>query len=96
LLDVGADAYHFGDAIDIKKILPEMPEDVLVLGNISPASQFLNGTVESIYSAATEVLQACSNHKNFVISSGCDIPPMSRWENIDSFFKAVKDFYNER
>ncbi|MDR0494924.1 MAG: hypothetical protein LBG95_04780, partial [Treponema sp.] len=51
------------------------------------------GTPESVYAATTELLRECSKYRNFVISSGCDIPPMSPWENIDSFYKAVRDFY---
>ena len=35
----------------------------------------------------------CCKYPNFVISSGCDIPPMSSWENIDAFFRAVDEFY---
>ena len=92
LIDIGADAYHFGDAVDIKKNLEGMPPDVLVMGNVSPSAQFRNGTPESIYAVTTEVLEKCSVHKNFIISSGCDIPPMSPWANIDSFFKAVDDY----
>ncbi|MDR0472603.1 MAG: uroporphyrinogen decarboxylase family protein [Treponema sp.] len=94
LTGIGADAYHFGDAVKIKQILEKMPADVIVMGNISPAAQFRNGTPESIYSATTELLRECSVHNNYVVSSGCDIPPMSPWANIDSFFKAVKDFYS--
>ena len=93
LLGMGADAYHFGDAIKMTQVLDGMPDYVLVMGNVSPSAQFRNGTPESIYAVTTEILSECSKYKNFVISSGCDIPPMSPWENIDSFFKAVKDFY---
>ena len=93
LIGIGADAYHFGDAIKLAQVLEGMPADVLVMGNVSPSTQFRNGTPESIYAVTTEILEECSKHKNFIISSGCDIPPMSPWANIDSFFKAVKDFY---
>jgi uroporphyrinogen decarboxylase len=92
LIGIGADAYHFGNAINMVQVLEGMPADVLVMGNISPSAQFLGGTVESIYAATLELLKECSGHKNFIVSSGCDIPPMSPWANIDSFFKAVKDF----
>lgn len=93
LIGIGADAYHFGDAVKLAQVLEGMPSDVLVMGNVSPSAQFRNGTVQSIYAVTTELLQECSKYKNFVISSGCDIPPMSPWENINSFFKAVSDFY---
>lgn len=93
LIGIGADAYHFGDAVKMTQVLEGMPSDVLVLGNVSPAAQFRNGTPESIYSATMEILKKCTEYGNFIISSGCDIPPMSPWENIDNFFQAVKDFY---
>jgi len=93
LIGIGADAYHFGDAIKMPQVLEGMPSDVLVMGNVSPSAQFRNGTPESIYAVTTEILKECSKYKNFIISSGCDIPPMSPWANIDSFFRAVKDFY---
>jgi len=93
LMGIGADAYHFGDAIKMTQVLEGIPADVLVMGNVSPSAQFRNGTPESIYSVTTELLRECSKYKNFVISSGCDIPPSSPWANIDSFFKSVKDFY---
>ena len=96
LLGIGADAYHFGDAVNLAQVLEGMPDDVFVMGNVSPSAQFRNGTPDSIYAVTTEKLKEYSKHRNFIISSGCDIPPMSPWANIDSFFKAVKDFYKNR
>ena len=96
LIGIGADGYHFGDAVSMKAILEGMPDTVLIAGNISPSAQFRNGTPEGIYSATMELLKECSGHNNFIISSGCDIPPLSPWENIDSFFKAVNDFYYDK
>jgi uroporphyrinogen decarboxylase len=91
----GAVAYHFGNAINLDDILKKMPPDKLVLGNVSPTGQFLNGTPESIYKATTELLERCSKYPNFVLSSGCDIPPRSPWENIEAFFSAACDSYNK-
>lgn len=93
VLNTGCLAYHFGDAIDMKKMLELMPSDCLVMGNISPSKQFRNGTPKSVRIATTRLLEACREHKNFVISSGCDIPPLTEFENIDAFFETVKSFY---
>ena len=73
--------------------MPLIPENCVAMGNIDPSSQFRNGTPESIYKETTELMEKCCKYPNFVISSGCDIPPLSPWENIDAFFKAVDDFY---
>lgn len=93
LLEIGAAGYHFGNAISMAEILPQMPADVLVMGNVDPVGQFRNGTPESIKEDTKRVMSECCAYSNFVISSGCDIPPVSPWENIDAFFQAVDEFY---
>lgn len=87
---MGALGYHFGDAIDLPTVLSRAPKDVLVMGNISPAAEFCGGTPESITRSTRELLARCGTYPNFVLSSGCDIPPHSPWENIDAFFAAAK------
>lgn len=89
----GCDAYHFGNAIDMKAMVEAWPEDSLIMGNIDPAEQFTNGTPESMREATLKVMNECCSHKNFLISSGCDIPPAAKWENIESFFDVAKEFY---
>lgn len=93
LLTNGAKAYHFGNAIDMAEMLKLIPEDKVVLGNLEPAGQFRNGTPESVRETATSLMERCSGYMNWVPSSGCDLPPLSPWENIDAFFQAVHDYY---
>lgn len=95
IASVGAAAYHFGNACSMKRMLELMPETALVMGNVDPAGQICNGTVASVRAATLEVLRQCGHAPNFVISSGCDIPPHSPWENIDGFFEAVDSFYTK-
>jgi len=92
LLSVGAAGYHFGNAVSMRDVMPNMPENVLAFGNVDPAGQLRNGTPESVREATLAVMNDCADYKNFVISSGCDIPPLTPWENIDAFFKAVEAF----
>ena len=93
ILSTGADAYHFGNAIDMAEMLEHIPEGTVAMGNVDPAGVLRNGTPETVKKATADIMSACCPHKNFVISSGCDIPPATPWENIDAFFQAVKDFY---
>ena len=93
IVSCGAAAYHFGNAVPMLTMLEKMPREVVVMGNIDPVGEFRGGTPDSIYASTTALLEACKDYPNFVISSGCDIPPMAKWENIDAFFKAVTDYY---
>ncbi|MDO4939240.1 MAG: uroporphyrinogen decarboxylase family protein [Lachnospiraceae bacterium] len=93
ILEANADAYHFGNAVNMEEIMQKMPSDVICMGNVDPAGQFMNGTPESIRQATLSVMEKCCRYPNFVISSGCDIPPKSGWDNIDAFYAAVNEFY---
>ena len=93
ILSTGAAAYHFGNVIDMAEMMPHIPADTVAMGNVDPAGEFRGGTPESIRAATRKVMESCREYPNFVISSGCDIPPLSRWENIDAFFAAVEEFY---
>lgn len=94
ILKCGAMAYHFGNAVDMKKIMDLMPSDTITMGNLDPAGQLKNGTPESIRKATLELMEQCSKYDNFVVSTGCDIPPLTSWKNIDAFFNTVKEYYH--
>lgn len=91
---VGAMGYHFGNAIRLADMFPHAPADALVMGNVDPAGRICNGDPASVREATLTVMRECIENPNFVISSGCDIPPVSPWENIDAFFAAVDEFYD--
>ena len=92
IFGLGAMGYHFGNAIRLADMLPHAPADRLVMGNVDPAGQLRNGTPDSIRAATLQVMEECGRYPNFVASTGCDVPPMSSWENIDAFFAAVAEF----
>ena len=94
ILQNGAKAFHFGNAIQLPEMLPLVPTDRPVFGNIDPAGQFRNGTPESIREATLGLLDNCAQHPHFILSSGCDIPPVTPLQNIDAFFDAAKVFYS--
>lgn len=94
IVNIGAPILHFGNAINMEEMMSHIPANVMAAGNVDPASQFRNGTVESIKESTKATMEACCKYPNFIISSGCDIPPMSKWENIEAFFEAAREFYD--
>lgn len=95
LLSIGAAAYHFGNSIDLKEMLDIFPSDIPVMGNVDPAGILRMATPEIVREKTLELLEKCAGYQNFVVSSGCDIPPMTPWENLDAFFGAVEEFYGK-
>ena len=95
ILETGAAAYHFGNAVSMEDMLRQMPGDVLTMGNVDPVSAIRNGTPEKVRQDTLSIMDACCKYPNFLISSGCDIPLAAPWENIDAFFAAVEEFYHK-
>ena len=89
---LGADIYHFGNAVPLSKMLPKMPEDAIVMGNIDPVL-FTTSTPEKIKESVKALYDKCEVYENFMISSGCDVPATAKWENIDAYFEVVKCIY---
>ncbi|PMQ01255.1 MAG: methyltransferase [Dictyoglomus sp. NZ13-RE01] len=96
MVSTGSKILHFGNAVDLKKdIIGKVPENIIVMGNLDPVNVFMKGEVKEIYNKTINLLEELKDYKNFVISSGCDIPYRTPLENIEAFFSAVKD-YNEK
>jgi uroporphyrinogen decarboxylase len=92
MLSTGAMGLHFGNAVDMLDILPKIPWGRIAFGNVDPAGVFKNGTVEDVKIKTLELLENTAIYKNFIISSGCDIPPGTPLDNIDAFFKTIEKF----
>ncbi len=92
----GAAGYHFGNKMSMVDALKEVPATALAMGNLDPVSVFKMGTPEAMRSQTFELLQATKEYPNFVLSSGCDVPPQTSLENIDAFYQALDDFNNGR
>jgi uroporphyrinogen decarboxylase len=94
MVSTGSIGFHFGNAVDMLDILPQVPSDRLVFGNLDPAGIIKNGTPETIRIKTLELLNKTASYKNFLLSSGCDVPPNTKLENIDALFNAL-DEYNK-
>ncbi len=94
MVSTGSMGLHFGNAVDMAKVMPQLPDTRLGLGNIDPSGVFSGGTLEKVREETDGLLQKTEGFRNFIISSGCDVPSGTPLENIDAFFETLKE-YNE-
>lgn len=92
MLYTGADAYHFGNAIDMVETLEYCPKDKLIMGNIDPVGVMKSKNPAEIKAYIADLLERTSEFNNFVLSTGCDLPPHVPAENIKAFFEALSEF----
>lgn len=91
ILETGLKSFHFGAPMDIAIALSKVPADVVLCGNLDPTSVFVQMSTSDLAARTRELLLTTQTHRNFVISSGCDIPPPAPLANLDAFFKTVAE-----
>jgi uroporphyrinogen decarboxylase len=94
MVSTGSVGLHFGNAVNLMDVLLQVPSDRLVFGNLDPVGVIKDGTPGIIRTETLELLNKTAVYPNFILSSGCDIPPDTKLENIDALFNALNE-YNE-
>lgn len=88
----GAAGLHFGNRCNIVAALKQLPPDLLVFGNLDPSGVIKSGDPSFVAAETRSLLDATRSFRNFILSSGCDVPPGVPAENIGAFFRAVGEF----
>jgi uroporphyrinogen decarboxylase len=96
MLYAGAHGYHFGNAVNMVNVLETCPPDVLVIGNLDPVGVFKLSTPKQVKQSVKTLLEQTASYKNFVLSSGCDIPPHTPLENVDAFYEALAAYNSSK
>ena len=89
ILESGVHCCHFGAPMDLAAALARVGPEMVVCGNLDPTAVFWQGTPAQVAARTAALLEVTRGHKNFVISSGCDVPPPSPLANLDAFFQTV-------
>ena len=92
MLHTGAKAYHFGNAADMVKALEQCPCNTLVMGNIDPVGILQTKSPQEVKKEVTLLLERTAGFPNFVLSTGCDVPPHVPAENIRAYYDALSEF----
>lgn len=96
MVDTGAAAFHFGNKIDMVEAVKACPANTLAMGNLDPVTLFKSANAGEMKKATMDLLQATAGFPNFVLSSGCDVPPHTPHENIEAFYEALAAFNKNR
>ncbi|HMA99800.1 MAG TPA: uroporphyrinogen decarboxylase family protein [Spirochaetota bacterium] len=78
--------------IDIIKVLEQINEETIVLGNINPASTLLKGPPEKLAKETFALLYNTRHYPNFILSTGCDIVRKTPLEHLHIFMNTGKNF----
>ncbi|MCX8157222.1 MAG: uroporphyrinogen decarboxylase family protein [Verrucomicrobiae bacterium] len=91
LWETGVQTFHFGAPMDITAALAQAPQGVVLCGNLDPTGVFVQASPSEVAEKTRQLLSATKTFRNFVISSGCDVPARAPLANLDAFFKTVDE-----
>jgi uroporphyrinogen decarboxylase len=90
VLESGAEIYHFGAPMDIAAALEQVDEQIILCGNLDPTAVFFSGTEVEVEQQTLDLMNATRPYRNFIASSGCDLPPGVPIQNMDMFYRVVR------
>lgn len=89
---INCDMYHFGEVTDLDSVFNTFLEDKFIMGNLSPIDIFNNGSRFKLERATSKLLKRYKDKKNFIISTGCDLPATVEYSKINSYLTVLEKF----
>lgn len=91
ILETGLKTFHFGAPMDIAAALEKVPPEVVLCGNLDPSGVFVQLPPDEVGTRTASLLSEIGNRRNFVLSSGCDLPPGAPLANLAAFYQALDE-----
>lgn len=92
MCETGVHALSLDSLVDLPKIARKTPSDVVLIGNVGPVETMLQGNREKVRRDTIALMEKMRKYDNFIVSTGCDLPPETPLENILEFVETGKNF----
>lgn len=89
MVKTGAKCLSIDYCTDIGQCIREVPDDVVVMGNINP-SILRFGSADEVREEVRSVIRACGGFDNFVLSTGCVIMDGTTDSNMEIMFEEAE------
>lgn len=96
MCDTGAQGLSLDSDVDLPSAMKMLPGYVVMIGNLDPVAVIAHSTPEHIRTATSELIDSMSRYPNFIVSSGCDLPPETPMDNINAMIDACRERLHSR
>lgn len=91
LFDTGAQVISLDYCTDLLAYLGQAAPEVVIMGNINPMLLWM-GTLEEVKEETETLLFQTRHFKNFIMSSGCQVPSEAPRENVELLVSLTKNY----
>jgi len=88
MVGTGAEGLSLDSMVDFPVVIDQIPEEVVLIGNINPVEIMLLAEPAEVYARTRQLVEAMAGRPNFILSTGCDLPEDTPFENLDAFMSA--------
>lgn len=88
----GTQGLSLDSVVSVPDIASMVPSDVVLIGNVDPVRTVVQGSREKVCEETTKLLDAMAEYENFILSTGCDLPPETPIENIVELVETTKAY----
>ncbi len=88
----GVDALSLDAPCDLKDVASRVPDNVVLMGNISPVNVMLRGDEKMVRKEVKALLESMKGIRNFILSTGCECPPETPHSNIRTFMEVGRRY----
>lgn len=92
MVETLAEGLSLDSVVDFPAAARALPPDVVLIGNVDPVGVVRDGTRGDVREAVRRLCESMRPHRNFILSTGCDLPPDTPLENIGAFMEAGREF----
>ena len=78
--------------VELKEAKDRVGNDVILMGNLNPTELLLTGTPEAVEAAARKCIEEVGHDGRFILSSGCEVPPLAPLANIRAMVTGAKKY----
>jgi MtaA/CmuA family methyltransferase len=90
ILETGITGISFDQCMDLLLAEETVPPEVFLIGNLDPSEGVEQSRPEEIKAAVRDLAHLMGSHANYVMSTGCALPPATPVENAAAFVEAAK------
>ncbi len=95
MLKCHIDAISLDQILDFNEIMPQIPESIVLIGNLDPVELLENESPETIRRQTLKLLKDMRPYNNYLCDFGCDCTNDTPVENLQSAIRAGRISYEE-
>lgn len=93
--ETGVSAISFDQCMDLTLVEDDIPDHITIIGNLDPTEKIEQASPQQVEAAVIDLANMMGAKPNFVMSSGCALPPSTPLLNVQIFMQTARQALNE-